>query len=100
LALDPVMIMQFVQQLAAAIYLGNKKANRVLNIEKTFVAMRNQKLLATREDGKLRWCVRHEDMTQNNMDPANISKVDHYFSALLEIIKIKRKMVNQFHLFV
>jgi hypothetical protein len=92
LALDPVMIMQFVQQLAAAIYLGNKKANRVLNIEKTFVAMRNQKLLATREDGKLRWCVRHEDMTQTNMDPANISKVDHYFSALLEIIKIKRDL--------
>jgi len=92
LALDPAMIMQFVQQLAAAIYLGNKKANRVLNIDKTSVAMRNQKLLATREDGKLRWCVRHEDMTQTNMDPANISKVDHYFSALLEIIKIKRDL--------
>jgi hypothetical protein len=91
LALDPAMIiMQFVQQLAAAIYLGNKKANRVLNIDKTSVAMRNQKLLATLdEDGKLRWCAQHEDMIQNNMDPTNISKVDHYFSALLAIIKIK-----------
>jgi hypothetical protein len=91
LALDPAMIIvQFVQQLAAAIYLGNKKANRVLNIDKTSVAMRNQKLLATLdEDGKLRWCAQHEDMIQNNMDPTNISKVDHYFSALLAIIKIK-----------
>jgi hypothetical protein len=89
--LDPAMIIvQFVQQLAAAIYLGNKKANRVLNIDKTSVAMRNQKLLATLdEDGKLRWCAQHEDMIQNNMDPTNISKVDHYFSALLAIIKIK-----------
>jgi Mg2+/citrate symporter len=91
LALDPAMIiMQFVQQLAAAIYLGNKKANRVLNIDKTSVAMRNQKLLATLdEEGKLRWCVEHEDKMQNNKDPTNTSKVDHYFSALLAIIKIK-----------
>jgi hypothetical protein len=91
LALDPAMIIvQFVQQLAAAIYLGNKKANRVLNIDKTSVAMRNQKLLATLdEEGKLRWCVEHEDKMQNNKDPTNTSKVDHYFSALLAIIKIK-----------
>ena len=91
LALDPAMIiMQFVQQLAAAIYLGNKKANRVLNIDKTSVAMRNQKMFATLdEEGKLRWCVEHEDKMQNNKDPTNTSKVDHYFSALLAIIKIK-----------
>jgi len=102
-ALEQIHIRQFVQQLAAAIDVGNKKPNRVLDIKNTSVEMQNNRLATIDDKGKNRLCWTHEDKEQVNEDPENISKVDHYFSALLAIIKrkwnltlsIKRERINQ-----
>ena len=102
-ALEQIHIRQFVQQLAAAIDVGNKKPNRVLDIKNTSVEMQNNRLATIDDRGKTRLCGTHKDKEQVNEDPENISKIDHYFSALLAIIKrkwnltlsLKREKTNQ-----
>ena len=102
-ALKQIHIREFVKQLAAAIDVGNKKPTSVLDIENTRVEMQNNRLATINDRGKTRLCGTHKDKDQVNEDPENISKIDHYFSALLAIIKrkwnltlsLKREKTNQ-----